>query len=117
MHRDEDRLLEARIGRGPTLFVRYLGALVRHYEEGFWLVLLTLLNTFAYMAAWWYIKKQMAELWRAIVYTQKAKLREMDQGGTMHVPTVSKTLPRRLLISQDAAGLRFWTVFGSGVSI
>jgi len=33
---------EQKLKRGPMFFLRYLGALLRHYEEGFWLVILAL---------------------------------------------------------------------------
>ena len=39
MQREEDRAV------GPMFFFRYIGALLRHYEEGFWLILLAVLNS------------------------------------------------------------------------
>ena len=39
MQREEERAI------GPMFFLRYIGALLRHYEEGFWLILLALLNS------------------------------------------------------------------------
>jgi len=39
MQREEERF------QGPMFFLRYIAALVRHYEEGFWLVVLTILNS------------------------------------------------------------------------
>lgn len=33
------------IHKGPKLLIRYLAALLRHYEEGFWLVVLFLVNS------------------------------------------------------------------------
>jgi len=38
MQREDDRAI------GPMLLIRWLQAVVRHYEEGFWLVLLAVLN-------------------------------------------------------------------------
>jgi len=38
MQREEERR------KGPMLLLRYLGALLRHYEEGFWLVVLGIVN-------------------------------------------------------------------------
>jgi type II pantothenate kinase len=39
MQREEERY------NGPMFFFLYIAALIRHYEEGFWLILLTLLNS------------------------------------------------------------------------
>ena len=39
MQREEERAI------GPMFFFRYIGALLRHYEEGFWLILLVVLNS------------------------------------------------------------------------
>ena len=39
MQREEERY------NGPMFFLRYIGALLRHYEEGFWLILLAILNS------------------------------------------------------------------------
>ena len=39
MQREEDRAI------GPMFLIRYVQAIMRHYEEGFWLILLALLNS------------------------------------------------------------------------
>ena len=39
MQREDDRAV------GPMFFFRYIGALLRHYEEGFWLIVLAVLNS------------------------------------------------------------------------
>ena len=39
MQREEERAI------GPMFFLRYIGALLRHYEEGFWLIVLAVLNS------------------------------------------------------------------------
>ena len=36
---------EEKLFNGPMFFVRYIAALIRHYEEGFWLVVLSVLNS------------------------------------------------------------------------
>ena len=39
MQREEERF------QGPMFFFRYIAALIRHYEEGFWLIILTIVNS------------------------------------------------------------------------